>query len=112
MHEYTEILVPEDLLPQVIGELLKYAADPNLVDVVHGSNGRIIHAHPEVAHAWYQSRQKVEEKVPETPVTKASTTDVAPSPTPGPTQREAPKAPTPVAPVKSAPPVPKKTTSA
>lgn len=112
MHNYVVVEVPNDLLPQVVGELLQFAADPNLVDVVHEASGRVIHAHPEVADAWYRSRQKVEEKAPETPVTKAPTTDTAPPSTTGSTQRETPKAPTPVAPVKSASPVPKKTTSA
>ena len=54
MREYTEIIVEEALLPQVCRELLELAANPNLVEVVHGVVGRVILAHPDLAEAWYQ----------------------------------------------------------
>lgn len=62
MRDYTRIVVPENLLPQIVGEILEFAADPNLVEVVHETHGRVVHAHPAVANAWYQARQDAEEK--------------------------------------------------
>lgn len=64
MREYTTVVVPNDLLPQVVGELLQFATNPDLVEVVDGTAGREIHAHPEVAEAWYQHRQKPPEEAP------------------------------------------------
>lgn len=90
MHEFTVITAPQDLLPQVVGELLAFAANPDLVDVVHGSLGREIHAHPEVAEAWYQARQQVDEPAKE-PVHD-------PAPVPAPVQEVSP-VPAAVAPV-------------
>lgn len=60
MREYIVINVPADLLPQVTGELLQFASDPNLVEVAMADLGRVIHAHPEVADAWYKWRQEKE----------------------------------------------------
>lgn len=98
MREYTTVVVPADLLPQVVGELLQYAVNPDHVEVVDGVAGREIHAHPEVAEAWYQSKQAAEEKAapepapapepepvkePEKPVeepAKATLAPVAPAP--------------------------------
>lgn len=83
MREFIVVTTPEDLLPQIVGELLDFAADPNLVEVVHGTDGREIHAHPEVAHAWYEARQKAQE----------TTTEKAPEPTQKETAPPAPVAP-------------------
>lgn len=58
MKEKTVIVVEDlELMPQVLRELLAYAARPDLVEVVHGNNGQEIWAHPDVAEAWYQSTQ-------------------------------------------------------
>lgn len=55
MREYTEIVVEDDdLLPQILRELLALAAKPDYVDVVQGERGRVIHAHPDIADAWYE----------------------------------------------------------
>jgi len=54
MKEYTVISVEPDLLPQVLRELFAIATNPDLVDVQESDYGRVIHAHPEVAEAWYQ----------------------------------------------------------
>jgi hypothetical protein len=59
MIEKTVIIVEDqDLMPQILRELLAYAARPDLVEVVHGDGGQEIWAHPDVAEAWYQSTQK------------------------------------------------------
>lgn len=97
MREYTVITVDQDLLPQVVGELLQFANDPNLVDVVLEASGRVIHAHPEVAEAWWQARQKLEEE------------KTKPAPAPEPLAKE--KVPSPAPSAAPAPPK-KKTTSA
>ena len=95
------ITVDQDLLPQIVGELLQFANDPNLVDVVLEASGRVIHAHPEVAEAWWQARQKVEEeKAKPAPVPETPAKDKVPPPAPS-----TASAPTPVLPKK-------KTTSA
>lgn len=65
MRDFTVITSPQDLLPQVVGELLAFATNPDLVDVVHGTHGREIHAHPEVAEAWFQARQQAPEAAQE-----------------------------------------------
>ena len=72
MHKYTVVHAPQDLLPQVVGELLSFAANPDLVDVVHGAHGREIHAHPDVAEAWYQARQQVDKQEAEPVQTQVS----------------------------------------
>lgn len=86
MQEYTIITVPADLLPQIVGELLQFAVNPDHVDVFHGVHGREIHAHPEVANAWYQARQQkpatepvpVQESAPEPAQGGATVTATAP----------------------------------
>lgn len=56
MREYTTISVdPIDLMPQVLRELLAIATDPNYVEVTDSELGRVIHAHPQVADAWYEA---------------------------------------------------------
>jgi hypothetical protein len=78
MREYVEVVVEEDLLPQVIRELLAFASNPNLVEVSYGSTGRVILVHPEVADAWYQwSKDKA----------KRQSSDLADIPIPVPVQR-------------------------
>lgn len=91
MREYVVINVPQDLLPQITGELLHFAADPNFVDVVHEASGRVIHAHPEVADAWYKARTQPEQKVESTPES-----EVAPEPEPTPVVKAPPPEPAPV----------------
>lgn len=54
MRDYLVISVPADLLPQVLRDLLDLAADPNLVEVTDAEMGKVIHAHPQLAEAWYQ----------------------------------------------------------
>jgi ParB-like chromosome segregation protein Spo0J len=54
MKDYTVIAVDPDLLPQVLRELFAIATNPDLVEVNESDYGRVIHAHPEVAEAWYQ----------------------------------------------------------
>lgn len=97
--DYFRFIVPPALIPQITGELLSLAADPNLVNVVHGPDGQEIHVPPEIAEAWYalhQSRQtKAEAPVePQTPV-EAPAPTIEPSPPPmsvGPVPPPAPKA--------------------
>lgn len=90
MREYTVINAPLDLLPQVVGELLSFAANPDLVDVVHGVNGREIHAHPEVAEAWFQARQQTPDPEPAPlPMPESAPAPVAePAPAPQPVVTE------------------------
>lgn len=52
--EYTEIIVEEDILPQVLRELTILAEDQNHVEVTHGVAGRVVLVHPDLAEAWYQ----------------------------------------------------------
>lgn len=61
MREWTEIDVEEDLLVQVVQELLALAADPNHVEVVYGTTGRVILAEVHLAEHWYLERLKKEE---------------------------------------------------
>lgn len=115
MREYVVIAVPQDLLPQVTGEVLSFAADANLVEVVHEGAGQVLHVHPEVAEAWFQARKKVESE---------SEAEPGPLPEPAPEPEspavEVPAAPQPTEPVAAASvttapkptAVPKKTTSA
>lgn len=58
MREWTEITVDEDLLIPVVRELLDMAADPNQVEVVYGTSGRVILAEVHLAEHWYQERLK------------------------------------------------------
>lgn len=62
MREWTEIHVDEDLLIHVVRELLSLAADPNQVEVVYGTEGRVILAEIHLADAWYQMRLAKEEE--------------------------------------------------
>lgn len=80
MREYTVITVPQDLLPQIVGELLSFAANPDYVEVVDDVVGRVIHAHPQVADAWFEARNKIEDLEP-----------VAPEPTPEPKATPSPE---------------------
>jgi hypothetical protein len=82
MRNWTEIMVDEDLLIPVLRELLAVATNPNNVDVVHGTTGRVILAHVDVAEAWYQATLKKNqgdegsaeetEKVAEEPIEKSA----------------------------------------
>lgn len=54
MHQYTEIIVEEGLLPQVVRELVEMAIDQNHVEVTYGVSGRVILVHPDLAEKWYQ----------------------------------------------------------
>ena len=68
MREYTEIIVEESLLPQVVRELLEMATDPNYVEVSYGATGRVVLAHTELAEAWYQKHLAEDEKRSEIPI--------------------------------------------
>lgn len=63
MKQWVEITVDEDLLIPVLRELLDIAANPNQIEVVHGTVGRIILAEVHLAEAWYQERLKHENDV-------------------------------------------------
>jgi hypothetical protein len=54
MHDWTEITVDESLLIPVVKELLALATDPNHVEVVYGTGGRVILAESNLAERWYQ----------------------------------------------------------
>jgi|EndMetStandDraft_3_1072993.scaffolds.fasta_scaffold800908_2 hypothetical protein len=62
MREWVEIHVEEDLLIHVVRELLSLAVDPNQVEVVYGTAGRVILAEVHLADAWYQMRLVQEEE--------------------------------------------------
>lgn len=68
MPEFTEIVVEEGLLPQIVRELLAMTDNPNYVEVVHGTVGRVILAHPELAEAWYQKVTKEADKPADVPI--------------------------------------------
>jgi hypothetical protein len=93
MREWTEIAVDEDLLIPVVRELLDMAANPNQVEIVHGTNGRVILAEVHLAEHWYRERLKRDEEVPEddsqvftqTEVVAPVEEIVAPAPPPLPT---------------------------
>lgn len=56
MKEWVEIHVDEDLLIPVVRELLDMAVNPNQVEVVYGTEGRVILAEIHLAEHWYQER--------------------------------------------------------
>jgi hypothetical protein len=58
MRKWVEIAVDEDLLVPVVRELLDMAVDANQVEVVHGTNGRVVLAESHLAEHWYQERLK------------------------------------------------------
>lgn len=58
MREWVEITVDEDLLIPVVRELLDMAVNPNHVEVVYGTTGRVILAEVHLAEHWYQERLK------------------------------------------------------
>lgn len=60
MSEWVEITVDEELLVQVVRELLNMAVNPNHVEVVYGTAGRVILAEVHLAEHWYQERLKVQ----------------------------------------------------
>jgi len=101
MREWTEITVDEDLLIPVVRELLDMAANPNQVEVVHGTDGRVILVEIHLAEHWYQERLKRDQEIPaEDPqvfvqreVVAPAEEIVAPAPPPPPTP--APPAPAP-----------------
>lgn len=61
MKEWVEIHVDEDLLIPVVRELLDMAVNPNQVEVVYGTEGRVILAEIHLAEHWYQERLRREE---------------------------------------------------
>lgn len=61
MKEWVEIHVDEDLLIPVVRELLDMAVNPNHVEVVYGTEGRVILAETHLAEHWYQDRLKRDE---------------------------------------------------
>lgn len=61
MKEWVEIHVDEDLLIPVVRELLDMAVNPNQVEVVYGTEGRVILAEIHLAEHWYQERLKRDE---------------------------------------------------
>lgn len=62
MREWVEIHVEEDLLVHVVRELLSLAVNPNHVEVIYGTAGRVILAEIHLADAWYQMRLAKEEE--------------------------------------------------
>ena len=90
MNTYLVVTVPQDLLPQVVGELLQFTTDANKVDVVHGVTGREIHVDPLVAEAWLEYRrerekQDLQDRSSEPAATEPEPTPVAePEPAPAP----------------------------
>lgn len=99
MDDYFRFIVPNALIPQVTGELLALAPDPDLVTVVHGDNGQEIHVATFIAEAWYelhQARQKKQAEAaaaPQTPVeAPAPTIEPSPPMSVGPVPPPAPKA--------------------
>ena len=58
MKEWVEINVDEDLLVPVVRELLDMAVNPNHVEVVYGTAGRVILCEIHLAEHWYQERLK------------------------------------------------------
>lgn len=90
MRMYVTISVPEELLPQVTAELLSFTYDANDVEIVHGPEGREIHADPAVADAWFLKHNPPEPRpvqvqapapAPE-PVPPVTATPVPPAPKP------------------------------
>lgn len=101
MQNYVVVTVPQDLLPQVVGELLQFTTDPNRVDVVHSEVGRVIHVDPLVADAWLAYRKEreeadlaargvVAEPAPEPEPTPAPEPESEPAPAPTPPPAPAP----------------------
>jgi hypothetical protein len=102
MKEWAEINVGEDLLVQVVRELLDLAADPNQVEVVYGTTGRVILAEVHLADAWYQDQLAKDKGATESATEEADVvtveasksviaevSDPAPSPPPPMTQESA-----------------------
>lgn len=52
MREYVTVVVEESLLPQVAREILSLTDNPDLVEVVHGDNGRVLFVEPDLAELW------------------------------------------------------------
>ena len=92
MREWTEIAVDEELLVPVVRELLDMAVNPNQVEIVHGTHGRVILAEVHLAEHWYQERLKRDTEEVVAPADKvAAPAEVAPpvktvtpAPTPAP----------------------------
>lgn len=79
MREYTEIIVDEGLLPQVVRELVALAENQNHVEVVHGTVGRVILVHPKLAEVWYDKvTAKNAEPEEEAPQSEPAAKDVEP----------------------------------
>lgn len=115
MRDWTEITVDEGLLSQVVRELLQLTDDPNHVEVVYGTTGRVILADVDLAERWFQAATKKQEDETETnievvghglEVVANEEVDVADSPTA--TSEVAEKDPGPL-PVKRGPGRPRKT---
>lgn len=51
--DHYRMLIPEDMLPDIVGQLLNFAVDPNHVEVVHGDTGREVLVATWVGDAWY-----------------------------------------------------------
>lgn len=52
MRDYVIVVVEESLLPQVAREILSLTDNPDLVEVVHGDNGRVLLVEPGLADQW------------------------------------------------------------
>lgn len=94
MNNYVTIDVPNDLLPQVAGELLALARDANDVEIVHEVNGRVIHAHPVLAEAWYRAHVA---PTPAPVFEPEPTSELVPTPAPAPAPEPSAAKPAPVA---------------
>jgi hypothetical protein len=86
--KWTEIAVDEDLLIPVVRELLDMAADPSHVEIIHGTNGRLILAEVHLAEHWYRERLKRDEKASKEDVQEqtevVAPADKTPDPVPAP----------------------------
>lgn len=81
MRDWTEVVVDEDLLIPVVQELLALATDPNHVEVVYGTTGRVILADVALAETWYQGtlRRQQGTDSPDDTVAEATTSEPQPS---------------------------------
>ena len=80
MREWTEIVVDEELLIPVVRELLDLAADPNQVEVVYGTHGRVILVEVHLAEYWYQERLKQDEAASQAQIAVVASADKAAPP--------------------------------
>lgn len=93
MREFITVTVPQELLPQVTAEILRFTRDANKVEIVHGDVGRVLQVDPAVVDAWLEWRNAQEAIAAAEVAGTAVEPPVAPEP-------PAPEPPAPVAPRK------------